>query len=514
MKELPIGIQSFSELRKYDFLYIDKTEAIFNLVKGSKVHFLSRPRRFGKSLLVSTLKELFLGNKELFKGLFIEDKIEWETFPVIHLDFAKSDYKQLGLEKSIELRLEDQAKLYDISLETETISNQFEELIRKLYKKFDKRVVLLIDEYDKPIIDFLGKDEIHIAIENRDIMKNFYTPIKSLDNYLRFFFLTGVSKFSKVSIFSDLNHLSDLTVDSRFSSLVGYTQKELEYYFDDYIDLLAEKNDLDKKETLDKLRQWYNGYSWTGEERVYNPFSVMNALQKSNFNNYWFETGTPTFLTKLMAENQYYDMDNTIMDLLTLGNFNITNIEPVTVLFQTGYLTLLEEIETNVYSLGYPNKEVKNSMLKMLLNSFTYQMEGFAIPLVVRLKHALQKADFDTIFMYLKSLFAKVPYQIFEQHKESYYHSIIFLTFELLGYYADAEVNTSIGRIDAVVRTEKYIFVFEFKVSDTAEKALQQIKDRKYYEKYLSEKEEGKTIYLIGVACQEKTITDYLIEEM
>jgi len=207
-------------------------------------------------------------------------------------------------------------------------------------------------------------------------------------------------------------------------------------------------------------------------------------------------------------------MDNTIMDLLTLGNFNITNIEPVTVLFQTGYLTLLEEIETNVYSLGYPNKEVKNSMLKMLLNSFTHQMEGFAIPLIVRLKYALQKADFETIFIYLKSLFAKIPYQIFEQHKESYYHSIIFLTFELLGYYADAEVNTSIGRIDAVVRTEKHIFIFEFKVSDTAEKALQQIKDRKYYEKYLSEKEEGKTIYLIGVACQEKTITDYLIEEI
>lgn len=514
MQELPIGVQEFSKLRSKEYLYVDKTEQIAKLLSGSGYYFLSRPRRFGKSLLISTLKELFLGNRELFKGLYIEDKIEWETFPVIHLDFAKSSYKTLGLEKAIQDRLEFQASLYEITLEKEDISDQLEELIRKLYTKFDKRVVLLIDEYDKPIIDFLGKDSIHIAAENREIMKNFYTPIKSLDNSLRFFFLTGVSKFSKVSIFSDLNHLNDLTVDPRFSSLVGYTQKELEYYFDDYIKLLSEKNNLDKQEALETLKQWYNGYSWTGEERVYNPFSVMNALQKSNFNNYWFETGTPTFLTKLMAENQYYDMDNTVMDLLTLGNFNITNIEPITVLFQTGYLTLLEEIETNVYTLGYPNKEVKNSMLKMLLNSFTHQNEGFAIPLVVRMKHAFQKADFDTIFMYLKSLFAKIPYQIFEQHKESYYHSVIFLTFELLGYYADAEVSTSIGRIDAVVRTEKYIFIFEFKVSDTAEKALQQIKDRKYYEKYLSEKEEGKTIYLIGVACQEKTITDYLIDEL
>lgn len=514
MKKLPIGIQEFSKIRKKNFIYVDKTEQIYNLIEGAGYYFLSRPRRFGKSLLVSTLKELFLGNKELFKGLFIENKIEWETYPVIHLDFAKSNYKSLGLEKAIQDRLYYQASLYEIKLEKQDISDQLEELIKKLHDKFQKRVVLLIDEYDKPIIDFLGKDEIHIAEENRSIMKNFYTPIKSLDNYLRFFFLTGVSKFSKVSIFSDLNHLSDITVDARFSTLVGYTQKELEYYFDDYIDLLSKKNKLTKKETLEKLKEWYNGYSWTGEERVYNSFSVMNALLKSNFNNYWFETGTPTFLTKLMAESQYYDMDNTIMDLLTLGNFNISSIEPITVLFQTGYLTLLEEIETNVYLLGYPNKEVKNSMLKMLLNSFTYQTEGFAIPLVVRLKHALLKDDFETIFMYLKSLFAKVPYQIFEQHKESYYHSIIFLTFELLGYYADAEVNTAIGRIDAIVRTEKSIFIFEFKVSDTAEKALQQIKDRKYYEKYLSEKQQGKTIYLIGVACQEKTITDYLIEEI
>ena len=513
MKKLPIGIQDFAKLRTNDFLYIDKTEQILKLVKSSGYYFLSRPRRFGKSLLISTLKELFLGNKELFEDLFIEDKIEWQTFPVVHLDFAKSNYKLLGLEKAIQDRLEHQADLYKVVLEKIDVGDKLEELIMKLYQKHNKQVVLLIDEYDKPIIDFLEKEKIHIAEENRQIMKNFYTPIKSLDNYLRFFFLTGVSKFSKVSIFSDLNHLNDLTISRLGHTLVGYTESEVYHYLDDYISLIAKEKKISKDELKVKIRKWYNGYSFGGE-RLYNPFSILNFMIDREFNNYWFETGTPTFLVKLMAENQYYDMDNTIMDLLTLGNFDISNIEPITVLFQTGYLTLIEKIETNVYELGYPNKEVKNSMLKMLLNSFAHQREGFAIPLVVRMKYALQKADFETVFMYLKSLFAKIPHQIFEQHRESYYHSLIFLTFELLGYYADAKVSTSIGRIDAIVRTEKFIFIFEFKVGDTAKNALEQIKSRKYYEKYLTEKQNKKTIYLIGVACQEKTITDYLIEEM
>ncbi|PIY12168.1 MAG: AAA family ATPase [Flexibacter sp. CG_4_10_14_3_um_filter_32_15] len=518
MQKLPIGIQSFEKIRTGDYLYIDKTKQIYDLVNSAGYFFLSRPRRFGKSLLISTLKELFLGNKELFKGLFIEDKIEWKKYSVVHLDFAKSNYKKLGLELAIKERLQHQASLYEIELIKETISSQLEELIRKLKGKYNQQVVLLIDEYDKPIIDFLGEETIHIAEENRDIMKDFYSPIKSLDDELEFFFLTGVSRFSKVSIFSDLNHLNDISIDDNFSTLVGYTQKELELHFEEYINKLSKKYKLEKEETLSNLKSWYNGYSWTGEERLYNPFSVMSALQKSNFDNYWFTTGTPTFLVKLMREERYYDMDNTIMDLQTLSSFDITNMQPVTVLFQTGYLTLIEEKRMNVYKLGYPNREVKNSMLNMLLNSYTHNKEGFAIPLAIQIEEAFVAQDFEALFVYFDSLFAKIPYQIFEQYKESYYHSVIFLTLELLGFYIDSEVSTSRGRIDAVVKTEDAIFILEFKVNGTAEDAIKQIKEKGYADKYKSEQkkknQKGKQIYLIGVAFKDKSIDKYLIEEL
>jgi hypothetical protein len=514
MQKLPIGIQSFKELRTNNYLYVDKTKQILELIQTSKVYFLSRPRRFGKSLLINTLKELFLGNKELFEGLFIEDKIEWKEFPVIHLDMINTDYKTLGLVKAFENALLYNAGLYEIELETKTINSQLQELIRKLKAKYNQKVVLLIDEYDKPIIDFLEKDKIHIAEENRDIMKNFYSPIKSLDDELQFFFLTGVSRFSKVSIFSDLNHLNDISIDENFSTLLGYTQKEVEFYFEEHIHELSKKYKLDNKETLDKLKKWYNGYSWRGEYRLYNPFSVMSALQKSTFDNYWFSTGTPTFLVKLMRENQYYDMDNTVMDLQTLSSFDITNMQPITVLFQTGYLTLIEEKKMNVYKLGYPNREVKNSMLNMLLNSYTHNKEGFAIPLAIQIEEAFIAQDFETLFILFDSLFAKIPYQIFEQHKESYYHSVIFLTFELLGFYIDAEAITSRGRIDAVIKTEQAIFILEFKVNATAEQAIEQIKEKKYADKYKSEQLKGKKIYLIGVSFKDKGIDKYLIEEL
>ncbi len=240
----------------------------------------------------------------------------------------------------------------------------------------------------------------------------------------------------------------------------------------------------------------------------------MNALQKSNFNNYWFETGTPTFLVKLMQEGNYYDMDNQIMDLQSLGNFDITEIQPIVVLFQTGYLTLVEDVEMNVYRLGYPNREVKNSMLNMLLNSYTFHKEGFSIPVVVQVKQALLEYNFEKLFIHFTSLFSKIPSQIFEQYKESYYHTIIFLTFELLGFYIDAEVNTSRGRIDAVVKSKESIFIFEFKVNQTPQIALDQIKEKKYTDKYLTEKQNGKSIFLLGVNFNNKTEIDYLIEKL
>lgn len=510
MQKLPIGIQSFSELRSKGFLYIDKTEQILELIEGSKAYFFSRPRRFGKSLLISTLKEIFSGRKELFKGLFIENKIEWDSFPVIHLDFTATDYKKLGLEKAIENSLRYQGSLYEIELETETIQTKLQELIRKLFKKYNKQVVLLIDEYDKPIIDFLEKDKIHIAQENSEIMKGFYSPIKSLDNELRFFFLTGISRFTKVSIFSDLNNLNDITTSRLANTLVGYTETEVHHYFDNYIKLIAKEKNTTEIQLKQEIKEWYNGYSFGGE-KLYNPFSILNFMSDRKFNNYWFTTGTPTFLVKLMRENQYYDMENTKMDLDSLGNFDVTNIQPITVLFQTGYLTLVEETRQNMYRLGYPNKEVKNSMLRILLEVYTYSKAGFAIPLVTYLEDAFIANDFKAFFSHFNTLFASIPSLIFEHKKESYYHSIIFLTFKLLGFYIDSEVHTADGRIDAVVKTPTHIYILEFKVNDTAENAIKQIREKNYAQKYLNE---NKKIVLIGVACQEKTIKEYLVEEV
>jgi hypothetical protein len=510
MQNLPIGIQSFRQLRENNFIYVDKTEHIFELVNSSPVYFLSRPRRFGKSLLISTLKELFLGNKALFKDLWIENKIEWIEYPVIHFDFAKGDFKDVGLRKSIEKRILEQAELYDIVIKNESISNQLEELIKKINKKYNQQVVLLIDEYDKPIIDFLGKDEINSAIQNREIMKEFYSPIKSLDNELRFFFMTGVTRFSKVSIFSDLNHLKDLTLHRLGETLLGYTQTELYHYFDLYIKQIASLHKISAQELKEEIKEWYNGYNFGGE-RLYNPFSILNFMDDKKFTNYWFETGTPTFLIKLVVEGGYYDMKSVRTNLAALGNFDITNLSPVPILFQTGYLTLKENIVGNTYRLGYPNKEVENSMVQLLLDEYTQKQTDQTTNLLLQLKENFDANDLESVFIDLNALFADIPYQIFETKKENYYHSVIFLTFKHLGYYATSEVSTSRGRIDAVVETKNSIYILEFKVNDTAQNALKQIKEKGYADKYLNQ---NKKIILIGVSFEDKAIKEYVVEEL
>jgi hypothetical protein len=507
-KKLPIGIQDFDKLREQGFVYVDKTEKIYHLLMGGGYYFLSRPRRFGKSLLLSTLKQLFLGNKHLFKGLWIEDKIEWKSYPVIHLSFGGGDFKEIGLRNAISMKLKEVAEQYHITLTHTNIANQFQELIVKLSEQ--GQVVILIDEYDKPIIEYLGKDEIPQALENRDILKEFYSIIKDLDAHIHFFFLTGVSKFSKVSIFSELNHLDDLTIDERFGDLLGYTEAEVQHYFKEEIVAIAQKYKTSEPEILNKIRAWYDGYLWAGEERLYNPFSLLNFMQKRNFYNFWFESGTPTFLIKLLSEKGIYDMDNTQIDLLSLGSFKVDNINVTTVLFQTGYLTFKEIIYGNIAVLKYPNQEVKEAMTRILLVEYAHTDDGVAGPTVIRIKQAFDDHHIDEVMTHLNTLFAKIPYQIFEERLESFYQSIIFLTFTLLGYYAQAEVMTSKGRIDVVVQTQAHIYILEFKVQHTALEALQQIKDKQYAQKY---KSEGKPIYLVGIGCQQKEIKDYLMEE-
>ncbi|OQY26877.1 MAG: hypothetical protein B6244_12235 [Candidatus Cloacimonetes bacterium 4572_55] len=358
MKKLSIGRQYLSTIIDDDCIYVDKTEYIHQLIHLEKAVFISRPRRFGKSLLISTLEEIFSGHRELFKGLWIYDRIEWETFPVIRIDFSKIVDRDRPLRESINKVLDDIAEENNIQLESSMNKGKFDELIRALSR--NKEVVILIDEYDKPIIDFI--DNLDQADENREILKNFYSGLKYMSRHIRFLFITGVSRFSRVSIFSDLNHLRDLTIAKQYSKMLGYTEDEIKTYFPEYLDMLSHETELDGDQLFEKIRYKYNGYSWDGKNFVYNPFSILNAFADLDFGNYWFATGTPTLLVKAIKDKpininmlEGLKVQYSFFDKFTLHNFDIFSL-----LFQTGYLTIKaydRELET--YTLSYPNNEVR-----------------------------------------------------------------------------------------------------------------------------------------------------------
>ncbi len=498
-----LGIQSFRELREQNCVYVDKTELFYQLITQSKAYFLSHPRRFGKSLLISILEHLFSGRKDLFEGLWIEDKIEWEEYPVLTFSFAKSDFHKIGLEAYFDSKIEEQAKRYGVTLQNKTVSSKIEELIITLSKRYQKGVVFLVDEYDKPITEFLRKDDLEKAEENRELMRQFYSPLKDLDEYLKFIFITGVSKFSKVSIFSDLNHLEDITISKDFATLLGYTEAEIEHHFHEKIAEIAQEMNLTYEECFEKMRLWYNGYSWNaGKDKVYNPTSVLKFLTHRDFENYWFETGTPLFLIQMMHENFTYNVEDLEVDASVLRNFNLEALDEITLLFQTGYLTIKAK-DDGIYTLTYPNQEVRDSMLQNLLRAYSHKR--IVKPIARDIFLSLGKRDFKLLFKIFNSILGEIPYQIFDTKQEKYYQAIIFLTFRLLGYYAQAEPSVSEGRIDAVVETKDGIFIFEFKVNGTLEDAMTQIHENRYYQRYeASEKE----IYLLGAVCKDKEIKE------
>jgi Predicted AAA-ATPase/PD-(D/E)XK nuclease superfamily len=509
MQKYSLGIQDFAKLREQGCVYIDKTELVYQLIQGA-CYFLSHPRRFGKSLLISTLKYLFEGRQDLFEGLWIYDKMEWAEMrhPVLHLTFNKSDFHDMGFKTYLLTKLREQASLHEIVLQTDTLSSMMEELILTLHQKHGKGVVLLIDEYDKPITEFLRKDQIHIAEENREIMRQLYSPLKDLDKYLRFVFLTGVSKFSKVSIFSDLNHLEDITVGKRFPTLLGYTEDEISYYFTEKIQEIADYQELTYDACFGKMRLWYNGYSWhKGKSKVYNPTSVLKFLSEMDFKNYWFETGTPTFLIEMLSEKFIYNIENIEVSEKRLDNFRLENIDNITLLFQTGYLTIEAE-DDGIYTLNYPNLEVRDSMTNYLLAEYTHQQD--LKPVVRDMFRCFGKRDFKQLMKLLNSTLGEIPYEIFDAKQEKYYHTVIFLTFRLLGYYAQAEPSVSEGRIDAVVETADGIFIFEFKVNGTIEDAMAQIHENRYYQRYQAS---SKEIYLLAVVCKDKELKTYQVEK-
>ena len=508
--ELPIGIQDFAEIRTGGYLYVDKTQTIQRLLTSSKYYFLSRPRRFGKSLTLSTIKYIYQGKRELFQGLWIEDQWDWhKVHPVIHLSFSSIGYRELGLEQAIRQDLITQGKQLNVVYSQQvSIAVMFEELIQQLAQR-DGKVVLLIDEYDKPLIDYL--DDISLAKTNQQVMKTFYSVIKDSDPYLQLLLITGVSKFSKVSIFSDLNHLKDLTMDRHYATLTGYTQTELEQYFEPYMQEVEEYLELSRAELLTQVRYWYNGYSWDARTRVYNPFSILNFFSAGDFRNFWFETGTPTFLPKLMKAQHQLDVDNVELDEIGFSTYNIEKLQVLPILFQTGYLTLQAKLEFGLYRLGYPNREVRGAMLAYLIAEMRHDDAITSTPTVVSLYRAFAARDLEQAIKLIKSIFKTIPSHIFIKEAESYYHSLIYLVFHYLGLYTESEVNTNNGRLDCVVKTPNHIYVIEFKLNKSADEAMQQIKSKGYAEKYRADPRE-KVLLGVNFSSELKTVEGWKSE--
>ncbi|MEA5141447.1 ATP-binding protein [Arcicella rigui] len=504
IQKYPVGIQDFGEIRTNGYLYVDKTAFVYKLINEGKFYFLSRPRRFGKSLFISTLECLFLAKKELFKGLYIEDKWNWEqTNPIIRMSFSNIGHKEKGLNKAISDELDSIANKYDIQLSEEIISGKFKELIQKLSATRGK-VVVLIDEYDKPIIDYLGENPDK-AIENRDIMKVFYSILKDADPHLKLVFITGVSKFSRVSIFSDLNNLQDLTTNKFFAGCCGITQNELEAHFK------QELLETDKE----AIKKWYNGYSWDAKTSVYNPFSLLSFfVQGSEFKNYWFETGTPTFLIKLAEKTQLYDFSEIEIGANALVAYDIQKLELIPLMFQTGYLTIKSYSPmSDVYVLGYPNNEVKKSYIEVLMAAYSQSDLGYGVVYVDKIRQLLEKGEIERLEGILNTIFKSLPYELWQKENEHFYHAIIHLTFSLLGVYIQSEVQTSDGRMDALIRLKDFVYSIEFKLDESAEKAIQQIKDKGYLVPFSAE---NKKLVAIGInfSREKKKVEEVKWEEI
>lgn len=514
MKNLPVGVQSFEILIKENYIYVDKTEFLYKLLTQGRVYFLSRPRRFGKSLLLSTLDAILQNKKELFKDLWIEKSdYQWKEYPVIWIDMTKLNNKSPEqLEKEIMIQLQNIANEYNIVLE-EKISLQtcFNQLIEKL--SVINKVAVLIDEYDKPIIDHIT--DIPLAEKNREVLRGFYGILKSQDANLRFALFAGVTKFAKVSIFSGLNHLEDFSMAPDFANMLGYTREEIEKYFAPWITELAKINQLSKSEILEKIKTWYNGYRFSIRETyVYNPFSTLLLFKNQSFLNYWFETGTPTFLIKLIKTEQLSLKDISELDIseLAFSTYDIERLRCLPLLYQTGYLTIKDYHENNaLYRLDYPNREVEDALLTLLIEDFTHTPLQYTPNYLQKLINALKNLDFDAFFASLKLFFANIPYEL-NMPSEKYYQNVIYFIFMLMGAQMQAEVRTNMGRIDAVVEHQNQVFIFEFKLNKSAQEALNQIKNRKYNEKYQSG---NKTIFLIGVNFNqsERTVEEWLVEQ-
>ena len=481
--KFPIGIQQFEKLREEDWAYVDKTEHIFNLVQGGTCYFLSRPRRFGKSMLLSTLEAYFQGKKHLFKGLAIEQlETEWVQHAVLHIDLnAKPFQKVEDLYDLLNDQLTIYEKMYDSVAVDKSPEGRLRQLIRAAKQKTGRNVVVLVDEYDKPILQAIGNEELQTDFRNA--LKAFYGVLKSADGDLRFAMLTGVTKFSKVSVFSDLNNLNDISMDDRYNEICGISQQELHDVFDEEIGKLAVANEQSKEEAYETLRQRYDGYHFCpNASGMYNPFSVLLALQKREYGSFWFSTGTPTYLVQLMKEADLnpYALSGYEASASELDSIQISVDNPIAVLYQSGYLTIKGyDSRFKVYTLDYPNDEVKEGFVNFLVPYYTYSKSVNHATIIGQFVKSLERGDAEHFMELLQSFMAGIPYELV-RNLEVHFQNMIYIIIKLMGLYVQAEYRTSCGRIDLLIATEKYIYVIELKLDGSAEEALAQINENDY----------------------------------
>jgi len=515
IRQLPTGIQSFEVLRSQGYMYVDKTAMIYQLASTYNPYFFSRPRRFGKSLMISTFEAYFEGRKDLFEGLAISDlETKWEKYPVLHLDLNAERYESVEyLEAMLSNNLDKWEDLFGKDEREQTLSRRFEGVIQRAYEKTGKRVVVLIDEYDKPMLSVILDEDLSKAY--RSVLKAFYGVLKSSGRYLRFLFLTGVTKFAQVSVFSDLNHLVDISFKPDYVNLCGITKNELLHFFTPELKILADKQNLTFDEAVDKITQRYDGYHFAFQtDGLFNPFSVLNALKFSDFDNYWFQTGTPTYLVDLLKESDYdlrLLMDGIEVKPSAFTEYRADVKNPIPMIYQSGYLTITGyDKKYDLYTLNFPNDEVRYGFIEFLMPYYTSVTDNSGGFHIAKFCDELESGNAEAFMERLQVFFADIPYEL-NNKNEKHYQAIIYVVFTLMGQYIKAEVRSSKGRADAVVKTKDYIYVFEFKLNGTAEEAIRQIDEKGYLIPY---KLDGRKLVKIGVefSKEERNINRFIIE--
>ena len=510
----PIGIQNFGEVRRDGYVYVDKTALAYKMISEGKYYFLSRPRRFGKSLLLSTFEAFFGGEKELFEGLAVCDlEKEWTVHPILHLDLNSREYKdESSLSAELNRHLEKWEKRYGDEYKDRANEERFLHVIENAFEQTGKRVVILVDEYDKPLLQTIGNKALQDAY--RSMLKAFYGVLKTCDRYIRFAFLTGVTKFGKVSVFSDLNNLIDISVLPQYAAICGITEQELHEQLDEGVSQLAEANGETKDECYTHLKTNYDGYHfYPNSEGIFNPFSMLNTLAYRVYNDYWFETGTPTFLVHQLQKTNYRldEMTEEKLSADTLNSIDIMDENPLPLLYQSGYLTIKDyDTRFKTYRLGFPNREVREGFVKYLVPYYAPKNENNSLFSTEMFVEEVERGDAEGFMRRMEAFFANGDYALMGD-KELYFHNAVYVFFSLLGLYVEVERHTTNGRMDILVQTKDYIYIFELKIDQSADAAMKQIEEKGYAKPFAAD---PRKLFKIGLnfSTEKRCIDDWRVE--